>query len=140
MSTEKNKTVVKSKGEELWSKANLPVLGELMAADLCNHYPPPGTAPDLEGFKQIITMHRTAFAGFRVTSNDFLSEGDRVAIRWTWSGTHEGEYMGIAPTGNQVTLKGISIHRFEGGKIVEQWHEMDMLGLMQQLGVVPSPG
>ena len=63
-----------------------------------------------------------------------------MVVRWTWRATHKGEYMGIAPTGKQVTLTGIAISRVVDGKTVEEWGEMDNLGMMQQLGVVPPPG
>jgi predicted ester cyclase len=65
---------------------------------------------------------------------DLVAEGDKVAIRWSWRGIHKGEYMGIAPTGKQVTMTGISILRIVGGKIVEEWGESDNLGFMEQLG------
>ena len=139
MSTEENKALIRRQ-VEAWNTGNLDALDDLVAADLIHHDLPPGMAPGLEGFKQIISMHRKAFPDVRVTIEDILAEGDRVMNRWTVSGTHHGEYMGIAPTGKQVTLKGMSIHRIEGGKIAEQWHEMDMLGLLQQMGVVPTPG
>lgn len=139
MSVEENKALVRRHVEEAWNKGNLSVLDEIMAPNLVNHNAPPGITPDREGFKQIISMHRKAFSDLHVTVEDMVAEGDKVVNRWTVSGTHKGEYMGIAPTGKQVTLTGISIHRIEGGKIVEQWHEVDMLGLMQQLGVVPPP-
>jgi predicted ester cyclase len=70
-----------------------------------------------------------------------IAEGDKVVVRWTWRATHnKGEYMGIAPTGKQVTLAGITISRVVDGKTVEEWGEMDNRGMMQQLGVVPPPG
>jgi len=139
ISIEQNTASVRRQVDEAWNKGNMAVLDELMAADLVFHDPPPGIAPDREGFKKIVSMHRKAMADFHVTIEDIFAEGDKVAVRWSWSGTQKGEYMGIAPTGKQVTLNGISIHRFKNGKIVENWHKMDMLGLMQQLGVVPPP-
>jgi len=85
-------------------------------------------------------MLHMAFPDVRLTIEDMVAEGDKVAVRWAWSGTHRGEYMGIAPTGKEVTYTGITIHRITGGKIVESWDEVDNLGLMQQLGVAPPPG
>jgi len=85
-------------------------------------------------------MNHTAFPDFQVTVEDVVAEGDKVARRVTLSGTHKGEYMGIPPTGKQMTMGVITIERIEGGKIAEQWGEADMLGLMQQLGVMPPPG
>ena len=96
--------------------------------------------PDREGYKQFVTMHHTGFPDFDVKVEDVVAEGDKVARRVTWTGTHKGEYMGIAPTGKKITLTVITIERIEGGKIAEQWGEADMLGLMQQFGVILSPG
>ncbi len=84
--------------------------------------------------------YRTAFPGNQLTVEDYLAEGDTVVSRWTGRGTHKGDLMGIAPTGKQVTVTGISIQRIANGKIVEEWSNYDMLGMLQQLGVVPMPG
>jgi len=69
-----------------------------------------------------------------------VAQADQVVVRWTWRVTHQGEYMGIPPTGNQLIVTGITFHRFTEGKVAENWHEYDALGFMQQLGVVPSMG
>ena len=91
--------------------------------------------PDLEGFKQTVTDWLAPFADIQSTIGDMVTEGDKVAVRWTWSGTHTGDFWGIAPTGKQVTITGIGILHIVGGKIVEEWGEMDNMGLMAQLGV-----
>jgi steroid delta-isomerase-like uncharacterized protein len=140
MSVEENKAIARRIGEEAWDQGNVAVLDELLAADFVYHNPGPGLTPDREGYKQQVSMNRAAFSDFRFTTEDMIAEGDKVVIRWTWRGTHKGEFMGIPPTGKQVTVTGICIHRIEGGKNVEERHEIDLLGLMQQLGVVPSPG
>jgi predicted ester cyclase len=85
-------------------------------------------------------MSRSALPDFHSTLEDMIAEGDKVAERFTGRGTHKGEWMGIAPTGKQVTIQGMAIHRITDGKIVENWTNMDMLGVMVQLGVVPPPG
>ena len=82
---------------------------------------------------------RSAFPDFHVTIEDQIAEGDRVATRWTMRGTHEGEFRGISPTGKQITVTGIGIFRFSDGKVVESWDNFDQLGMMRQLGVIPSP-
>jgi predicted ester cyclase len=82
----------------------------------------------------------TAFPDLKVTSEFELADGDKVVMRWTAAGTHNGELMGIPPTGKRVQMTGISISRVAGGKIVEEWNETDQMNLMQQLGVVPAPG
>ena len=93
----------------------------------------------IEGLAQFVSMMRSAFPDLRITVEDDMAEGDKVVTRWTGQGTHQGELRGIAPTGNQVTMTGITIHRIEDTKIVEEWSNWDALGLMQQIGAVPSP-
>jgi steroid delta-isomerase-like uncharacterized protein len=84
-------------------------------------------------------MYFAAFPDINVTVEDVIAEGDKAVTRWTIRGTHRGELMGIAPTDKHIELKGITIHRIEGGKIVEEWERYDNLGMMQQLGVVEQP-
>ena len=139
MSVEENKALIRRLIEEAWNKGNLAVIDELLSPDYVLHIAAPGT-PDREGYKQAVNMYRTDWSDFRLTVEDMVAEGDKVAMRGTLRGTHKGEHMGIAPTGKELTLTAIAIRRFEGGKIVEEWVETDMLGLMQQMGVVPPPG
>ena len=139
MSTEENKALGRRWIEEIWNKGNLGVLDELATADFVFHWAPPGVASNLEGYKQVVTMFRSAFQDMQVTVDDIVAEGDKVAVRWTGHSTHKGEFMGIPPTGKQVTTTGITISRTVGGKAVEEWNEMDMMGMMMQLGVVPPP-
>lgn len=116
------------------------VVDELIATNYIDHDKRPDlVARDPESFKQVVTMLLTAFPDLRVTIEDQIAEGDKVASRFTMRGTHKGEFMGIAPTGRQVTFTGIGIRRIAGGKLVEIWMNMDDLGMMQQLGVVPKP-
>jgi steroid delta-isomerase-like uncharacterized protein len=93
----------------------------------------------IEGLAQFVSMMRSALPDLRITIEDDMSEGDKVVTRWIAQGTHQGELMGGAPTGNQVTATGITIHRIEEDKIVEEWSNWDALGLMQQIGAVPTP-
>ena len=79
-----------------------------------------------------------AFLDIRVAVEDQVAERDKVVSRWTATGTHTGDLMGIPPTGRRVDISGVTINRFSGGKIVEDWYQSDDLGMMQQLGVVPS--
>src|SRR5215218_4011311 len=113
-------------------------LGEVYAEDIVVHEP----AEDLrsvERLKQFVSMIRSAIPDLHITLEDDIAEGDKVVSQWSAQGTHQGELMGIAPTGNQVMITGITIHRIEDGKIVEEWENWDALGLMQQIGAVPSP-
>ena len=84
-------------------------------------------------------MYRTAFPDMRITIEDQVAEGDKVVTRWTASGTHQGDLMGIDPTGRRATVTGITIDRISGGKVEETWTNFDAMGMMQQLGVIPSP-
>ena len=140
MLTEENKAIARRWNEEVWGKGNLAVMDELAATDFVFNPSLPGPEPDLEGYKQTVSWARGAFHDMERTVDDMIAEGDKVAVRWSGRSTHKGEWMGIAPTGKQVTTTGISIMRIEGGKVVEEWTEVDMLGLMQQIGAVPPPG
>jgi steroid delta-isomerase-like uncharacterized protein len=141
MSIEENKAIVSRATEEIFNKNNLAVVDELYATNFVSHGSDiPGVTPDREGYKQFVTMSRTALPDFHTTIEDMIAEGDKVVQRFTAHGTHKGEFMGIPPTGKQVTITGIAIDRIAGGKIVENWVNIDMLGMMVQLGVVPPPG
>ncbi len=140
MSLEENKAIELRFLEEVVNKGNLDVIDEHCAANFVDQTALPGTAPDREGYKQFFAMSRSALPDFHSTLEDIIAEGDKVAERFTVRGTHKGEWMGIAPTGKQVTVQGMAIHRITDGKIVENWANMDMLGVMVQLGVVPPPG
>jgi predicted ester cyclase len=94
---------------------------------------------DLKDFKQMESEWYDAFPDMHYTIDDMVAEGDKVAARVTMTGTHKGEIMGIPPTNKKVTVSGIVIDRFAGGKIVEDNGIFDMLGLMRQLGLVPTP-
>ena len=83
---------------------------------------------------------RNAFPDGHLTLEDMVAEGDRVAARWTFQGTHRGQFMGIAATDKAVSISGIEIERFAGGRIVEHWEQADIMSLMQQLGAIPAPG
>ncbi len=141
MSVEENKAIARRWNDEIWSKGNLEAIDELLATDFVFNYPTAGAAPDREGYKKTVTEMFGPLDDVHSTTEDMVVEEDKIVVRWTWCGTHnKGEYMGIAPTGKQVTITGISILRIVGGKIVEEWGEMDNLGFMEQLGVFPPPG
>jgi steroid delta-isomerase-like uncharacterized protein len=141
VSTEENKAAERRFYAEVWVKHNLDVLDELVAPDVVEHNPLfPGQAPGREGFRQTIETAFSAFPDAQSTIEDLIAEGDTVVVRWTGSGTHRGEFMGISPTNKQMTSAGIDIIRYKGGRRVETWRQWDALSVMQQLGVVPSPG
>ena len=141
MLAEANKALARRFYEEGWNQGNLAIFDELFAPNHVLHDPSfPEPIRGLEGFKQYYGSYRTAFPGNQLTVEAYIAEGDTVVSRWTGRGTHTGDLMGIAPTGKQVTVTGISIQRIANGKIVEEWSNYDMLGMLQQLGVAPMPG
>ena len=120
--------------------AFMAAVDELFAADYVEHG---GTGEDTRGikdYKQSMSEFYSAFPDVHVTLDDLVVEGDRVAVRFTLGGTHKGEFMGSPPTSKKVTIREIGIIRIVGGKFVESWMRYDTLGLMQQLGLVPTPG
>ena len=134
--SEENKALARLSWEIVTEGAQAP-LEEVYAADFVFHQPDEDIH-GVEGLRQFVSMIFEAFPDFRVTLEDEIAEGDKVVSRWTGQGTHKGELMGIAPTGNQVRVTGITIHRIEDGKIVEEWENFDALGMMQQIGAIPS--
>jgi len=126
--------------EEAWNKGDLSVADELFAADVV-HTGPPSTGAVTNGIeeqKQFITAVRTAFPDVKFTiDRGMLARANRVTVQWTFSGTHQGEFMGVAATGKKVTNSGISILTFAKGKIVDTYAMWDPLNLWRQLGVDP---
>ncbi len=137
MSTEDNKAIVRRFFQEGPSKGNLAAAGELLSPNFSLHTPLP-SSPGIQGMKEIITACRAAFGHLDVTVEDMVAEGDKVAARFTACGTHKGSFMNLPPTGKPITMTGIEIFRIEDGKIAELWGEANLLGLMVQLGIVPS--
>jgi steroid delta-isomerase-like uncharacterized protein len=139
--SEGNKNAVRRLFEEVWNKGNKQVADELFTSNYTHHdlsTPDVGRGPESE--KKRVTLYRTAFPDLRLTVEDMIAEGETVTARWSCKGTHKGDLNGIAPTGKQFTISGISITQFVNGKMVEGWINWDALGLMQQLGVVPELG
>jgi steroid delta-isomerase-like uncharacterized protein len=139
MSLEDNKTIVRAFAETVWNRRQLDRAGELVAPDFVDHAPMPGQAPGLEGVKRKWAMYLDAIPDFRVTIEELVAEGDKVAVRRSYEGTHKGELLGIRATGKRVQFGGISIFRLANGRIAEHWEQLDRLALMQQLGVVAGP-
>ncbi len=136
MSTEENKALARHSWELL---ENQDILEEAYAADLVWHEPDQDVR-GLEEAKQFVGMYKTAFPDLHATVEDVIAEGDKVVTRWTVRGTHQGEIEEFGPpTGRQIEIEGITIHRIEGGKIVEEWERYDILSIMQQLGLAPEP-
>jgi steroid delta-isomerase-like uncharacterized protein len=139
MSTEENKAAERRLTEEVWNKHNPGAVDEFVAPDVVEHNPILGVGPGREGFRQALEMLFSAFPDVKITLEDLIAEGDKVVERWTAHATQRGEFMGIPATNKEVTVAGIDIYRYADGKRVETWREWDTLGMMQQLGRVPSP-
>jgi steroid delta-isomerase-like uncharacterized protein len=134
-SLEDMKDVARRITEEAWNKGNLDLVDELLAPDFVDHNPHGGTTRDREGYKNFIRQVRSAFPDLQNTDEDLIAEGDKVVSRWTTRATHQGDWMGAPPTGNQVEGTGIIIWRIVEGKVVERWNNYDALGLLRQVGV-----
>jgi steroid delta-isomerase-like uncharacterized protein len=141
MSTEANKVIVVQLYEEVFNKGDLDLADKLVAPNAVNHDPaaPPNIPGGALGVKAVVTMLRSAFPDDHHTIEDLVAEGDKVVVRLTHSGTHQGSLLGLAPTGKQINNTSIHIFRIASGKIVEVWANRDDLGLMQQLGAIPAP-
>ncbi len=140
MSAEENKALVRRFVDEVQSRGNIDAIDELCSPEFVNHSAPPGVPSNCEGVKHLTAMFRQAFPDSYFTVEDMIAEGDKVATRKTFHGTHQGEFMGIPPTGQQVSIGLIDIVRVADGKVVEHWSMGDNLGLMQQLGIIPQSG
>lgn len=122
-----------------------PSQGDLAAADallhpeFSLHTPLPTPGPGIEEMNNVITTCRAAFHGLHVTVDDIVADGEKVTARFTARGVHNGEFMGLPPTGRAITMTGIEIFRVQDGKIAELWGEANLMGLMQQLGILPVP-
>lgn len=140
MSADQNKAAVRRAYEEVLNKGNLGVVNELFAPNYVLHAPGGVELKGPEGFRQYVTMFRTAFPDTHVTAENMVAEGEYVAHRFSFTGTHRGDFGGVAPTGKRVISTSNVLSRFAGGKVAEDWHEFDTLGFYQQLGVIPPMG
>lgn len=140
MSAEDNKARTRHFYEDVLNTHDFAALDDYVAKDFVDHNPPPGVASGIEGVRQSFEMFTTAFPDLRFNIDRMYADGDAVISRITVTGTHEGEFMGIAPTGKHVEASGIDIIRVVDGKAVERWGNFDDLAMMQQLGGVPKMG
>jgi steroid delta-isomerase-like uncharacterized protein len=134
MSEQHNKQIVDEFIQALFTRGELDAVDRYLTPDFINHDPTfpdqPGDRESMRGASEVI---RAAFPDWHSDLEELIAAGDKVVERFTASGTHRGELMGIAPTGRTVTLPGINIFRLQDGRIVERWGKLDMLGFMQQL-------
>jgi steroid delta-isomerase-like uncharacterized protein len=137
--SEENKALARRWFEELFNAQNLDAADEITAQDCVNHDPLLTNLPSgPEGDEHVVNLYHGAFPDAQITVEDQIAEGDKVVTRWTGRGTHQGEFMGVAPSGNRVEIAGITINRISVSKISETWTIYDALGMMQQIGAMPS--
>ena len=139
MSEEDNKAVIR-RWIEAYNNRDMQAEADVLDPGYVAHVPgAPGPLEGLEAWRKFTAPFVEAFPDLRLTVEDILSEGDKVAARVAFHGTHRGEFQGIAPTGKEVAFSSIEVNRVVGGKVEEHWVELDLLGLMQQLGAIPEP-
>ena len=139
MSPEENNKALGRRIVDAVNAGNLAGIDEVFATSYVDRTPFPGATSDREGFKKSLTTFRAAFPDFRYTIDDEIAVGDKLVHRLTARGTQKGEYMGVPATGKQAIWSEFHIGRVANGKIEEHWAISDQLGMMQQLGLVPTP-
>lgn len=113
---------------------------ESFAEDAVDHDPAPGQGPGREGYRTFWKTLTTAFPDAHIEPAHLVADDENVAIAYTLSGTHKGDFQGVAATGKRIEVRGVQIGRFENGKIVERWGSTDEAGIMEQIGASPQPG
>lgn len=136
MSLEKNKAIARLHLEEMHNKKNIGI-ADLVFNEYCVIHLGQSSF-NREEYKKLIKRYASAFPDLHITVEDQIAEGDKVVTHWTTRFTHKDEFMGIPPTGKQITLPGISIYRIADEKIAEIWISWDRFGMMQQIGVLGS--
>lgn len=134
-----NATIVRRFADEVITQGNIDAAAQFVWEDVVEQVPLPGQGPGLEGLKDILRAMRSAFPDIVFSVHEQISEGDKVASRFEWTGTHQGAFLGVPATGRHVSVWGIVIDRLVEGRIKDTRIIMDTLGLMVQLGVVPPP-
>jgi predicted ester cyclase len=137
---ERNKALARRLMEEDISQGDEAVAAAIIHPDFCDHTNPPGMQHGLEGHNAIVRLFRGVFPDLEWRIDDLIAEGDKVVARTTMRGTQLGPFFGIPPTGKRVEMTGVHIMRVADGKIIEHWGSNDDLGLMHQLGAIPTPG
>jgi steroid delta-isomerase-like uncharacterized protein len=138
MTSENNKAAIRKFLEEVINQNRMDRATDLVVEDFVELDPLPGQRQGREGLKEVLGMMRAAFPDIHWAVEEMVAEGDKVVTRFTWTGTHRGIFLGIPATGKSVSVKGVVIDQLEGGKMSNSRMLMDSLGMLQQLGVVPS--
>jgi steroid delta-isomerase-like uncharacterized protein len=136
---QENSILIRRWFEEVWNNGRMDAIDEMASPDVIGHgQAQHATDIGLKEFKPFVKSLRSAFPDMKVTIDYLIEQDDKVVARWTSVMTHQGEFLGIAPTGKQATITGTSIQRISGGKIVEGWDNWDQLGLLVQIGALPA--
>ena len=138
--SEQNKEVIRRLVDGVWTRRDMKVFDAVFADAFVDRTPMPGVGADKAAFQQMVLGFQAAFSDDHTAIDDLISEGDKVAWRWTYRGKNTGPLMGMPATGKPVSVTGITVDRIAGGQIIERWHMIDMPGLMQQLGAAPPAG
>jgi steroid delta-isomerase-like uncharacterized protein len=139
MSAASNRALIQRFYDEGWNGNNLDVYDELVTDDFVDHQAIPGLPAGREGFKQLNVMFKSAFPDVWVDVDNIVAEDDKVACRWTSTGTHTGQFIEFPPSGKHAQWRSVGFFRVEDGKIREHWGIPDLLGLLIQIGVIPPP-
>ena len=139
MTPDEHKTIIRLYVDTVWNRRQIDRADEYVAADLLDHAALPGQESGLTGAQKKWAMIQAAIPDLRTTIEDMVAERDKVAVRRSYTGTHDGVLFGVPPTGNAIRFNGQSIFRFADSKIVEHWEIFDRLTLMQQVGAIVAP-
>jgi len=137
VSEQENKAVVKKLTEQVFNQGELALVPELLSEGFVDHAAMPGAPPGIEGYQGFVTVVRTAFPDFHFTLEDMIAEDDKVVMRGKMSGTNSGPFMDMPATNKKANWTGTHTYRLANGKIAEHWGNIDMLGIMKQLGHIP---
>ena len=132
------KTTVQHLVNEIFNQKNLAAIDDFIMVDIIDHSAPPELPAGIEGYRLKVAVFINAFPDLKITYSHQIAEGDMIAGRFTLTGTHQGDFGGIAATGKKISVTGHDQLRVLEGKVAEHWVEMDTLGMMQQLGVIPT--
>ena len=134
MSAERNKALIRRLFDEVLNKGNFGLLDQLIGASYVEHNPIANQAAGAAGIRDKIQTMRKAFPDLRFVLDELIGEGEFVAARYHWQGTHKGTFLGIAPTGRRLSVRGMDFYRLEDGRLIEHWDTVDEFGMLSQLG------
>ena len=132
--TKQDNLAVQEKFGSAVNSGKLELLRDVIASDVVDHDPAPDQGAGQEGYIRMFAALRTSFPDLAISGDQLVTDEDKIAVAYTMTGTHQGEFMGVAPTGRKIRARGVQIARFQDGKMVERWGSSDQLGILQQIG------